>query len=98
MHTFSQLYKNKKATINPKNNDDKYFQYDATVALSQEKIWKDYQRISKTKPFINQYENKEMNVSSATRGWEEFERNNPTISFNVLFVENNKEDNIITKL
>ena len=41
LHTFSQLYKNKKATINPKNNDDKYFQYDATVALSQEKIWKD---------------------------------------------------------
>ena len=41
--------KNKKATINPKNNDDKCFQYALTVALNNEqikKILKEYQRLS----------------------------------------------------
>ena len=37
--------KNKKATINPKNNDDKCFQYALTVALNFEKIKKDPQTI-----------------------------------------------------
>ena len=37
--------KNKKATINPKNNDDKCFQYVLTVALNYEKIKKNPQRI-----------------------------------------------------
>ena len=36
----------KKATINPKNNDDKCFQYALNVALNYEKIKKDPQRIS----------------------------------------------------
>ena len=31
-----KLLKNKKATINPKNNDDKCFQYAVTVALNHE--------------------------------------------------------------
>ena len=43
--------KNKKATINPKNNDDKCFQYALTVALNYEQIKKDSQRISKIKAF-----------------------------------------------
>ena len=30
----SKWLKNKKATINPKNKDDKYFQYAVTVALN----------------------------------------------------------------
>ena len=45
--------KNKKATINPKNNDNNCFQYALTVALNYQNIKKDLQRISKTKPFIN---------------------------------------------
>ena len=54
------MAKNKKATINPKNNDDKCFQYALTVALNYEKIKKDPQRISKIKPFIDQYNWKEI--------------------------------------
>ena len=41
--------KNKKAITNPKNNDDKCFQYALTVALNYEqikKILKDYQKLS----------------------------------------------------
>ena len=41
--------KNKKATINPQNNDDKCFQYALTVALNYKPIKKDPQRISKIK-------------------------------------------------
>ena len=39
--------KRKKATINPKIEDDKFFQHAATVALNHEKIKRDPQRISK---------------------------------------------------
>ena len=46
--------KNKKAIINPKNSDDKYFQYALTVALNYQNIEKDPQRITKIKPFIDQ--------------------------------------------
>ena len=47
--------KNQKATINPKNNDDKCFQYTITVALNHEQIKKFLQRITKIKSFIDQY-------------------------------------------
>ena len=47
--------KNKKAKINPKNNDDKCFQYALTIALNYEKIKRVPQRISKIKAFLDQY-------------------------------------------
>ena len=47
--------KNEKSTINPKNNDNKCFQYALTVALNYEKTKKNLQIISNTKPFIDQY-------------------------------------------
>ena len=56
--------KNKKATINPKNSDVKCFQYAITVALNHKKIGRDPQRISKIKPFIDQYNWKEISFSS----------------------------------
>ena len=45
--------KNKKATINPKNKDDKCFQYTLTVALIHEQVKDHPERISNIKPFIN---------------------------------------------
>ena len=56
--------KNKKATINPKNNDDKCFRYALTVVLNHEQIKKDPQKITKIKPFINQYSWKEIDFPS----------------------------------
>ena len=47
--------KNKKSTINLKNNDNKCFQYALTLALNLKKINKNPQRVSKIKPFIDQY-------------------------------------------
>ena len=47
--------KNKKSTINPRHNYDKCFQYAVTVALNHQNIQNNPQRISKIKPFIDQY-------------------------------------------
>ena len=56
--------KNKKATINPQNNDDKCFQYALTAALNYEQIKKNPQRISDTKSFISHYNLKVIDVPS----------------------------------
>ena len=47
--------KNKNATINPKDKDDKCFQYVLTVALNYEQIKDPPERISNIKPFIDKY-------------------------------------------
>ena len=48
--------KNKRAKINPKNeDDDNCFQYVLTVALNYQNIENHPQRISNIKPFINEY-------------------------------------------
>ena len=48
--------KNKKATINPKNNkDNECFKYAITAAINHGKNGKDPQIISKIKAFINNY-------------------------------------------
>ena len=52
--------KNKKATINPKVNDDKCFQYALTFALNYKQIKDHPERISKIKPFIDKYNWKEI--------------------------------------
>ena len=47
--------KNKKATTNPINNDDKFFQYALTVALNYQNIKNNPERISKIRTFIDRY-------------------------------------------
>ena len=59
--------KDKKSTINPKNNDYKCFQYAATLALNINRINRDPQRISKTKPFINNYNWKNIDFPSTSK-------------------------------
>ena len=56
--------KNKKATINPKNNDNRCFQYAVTVVLNYEQIKADPQRISIQL---------ERDFSSHKKDWNEFE-------------------------
>ena len=80
--------KDKKSTINPKNNDHKCFQYAATLALNLNKIKKDPQRISKIKPFIEQYNWKEIEFPSTSKDWKKFELNNE-ITLNILYVPHN---------
>ena len=83
--------KNKKATINPKNNDNNCFQYALTVALNYQNTKKDPQKILKIQPFINRYNLKEIDFLSEQEDWKKFGQNNKTIALNILFVPYNTE-------
>ena len=87
--------KNKKSTINPKNNDDKCFQYAVTLALNFDKVKKDPQRVSKIKPFIDQYNWKDIDFPSTSKDWRKFELNNE-IALNILYVPHNTRKNNLT--
>ena len=81
--------KNKKATINPQNNDGKCFQYAFNMALNHEQTEKNPQRISKIKPLIDQYNWKEIDFPSHSKDWKKFESNNKSIALNILYVPHN---------
>ena len=68
--------KYKKSTKNPKNNDYKCFQYAVTLALNVDKINKNSQRISKFKPFIEEYNWKDIDFPSTSKDWKKIELNN----------------------
>ena len=78
--------KDKQSTINLKNNDYKCFQYAVTVALNRDKINKHLQRISKIKPFIDQYNWNDIDFLSTSKDWKKFELNNESIALNILYV------------
>ena len=82
---------NKRATINPKNNDNKCFQYAITVALNHQKIENHPERISNIKPFIDQYNWKGIDFSAGIKEWKKFEQNINTIALNILYVPPNTE-------
>ena len=84
--------KDEKATINPKNNDDKCFQYALAVALNYEQIKSHPGRIQNIKPFIDQYNWKEINFLSNKKDWNEFGKNNKSIALNILYVPYNTEE------
>ena len=80
--------KDKKSTINPKNNDQKCFQYAVTLALNLDNINKHPQRLSKIKPFKDQYNWKDIDFPSASKDWRKLELNNE-IALNILYVPHN---------
>ena len=83
--------KNKKATINPKNNYDNCFQYALIVALNHKQIKNHLKRISNLKRFIDQYNWKGINFLSQKEDWKKFESNNKSIALNILFMRYNTE-------
>ena len=84
--------KNKKATINPKNSDDKCFQYTVTVALNHQNIKNNPERMTKIKPFIDQYNWEKINFPSHKNDWNESEKNNEIIALNILYVPHNTKE------
>ena len=76
--------KDKKSIINPKNNDHKCFQYAVTLALNLDKINDHPGRTSKIKPFIEQYNWKDIDFPSASKDWKDFELLNNEIALNIL--------------
>ena len=80
---------NKRATINPKNKDNKCFQYAITAALNHQKIENHPERISNIKPFIDQYNWKDIDFLAGIKDWKKFKQNNKTIALNILYVPPN---------
>ena len=81
---------NKRATINPKNKDNKCFQYSITVALNHQNIENHPERISNIKPFIDQYNWEGIEFPAGIKDWKKFERNNKTIALNILLIPHNE--------
>ena len=80
--------KDKKSTINPRNNDDKCFQYAATLALKFDNIDNHLERISKIKTFINKYNRNDIDFPSTSKDWKKFESNNE-VALNILYIPHN---------
>ena len=80
--------KDKKSSVNPKNNDHKCFQYAVTLALNLDKINDHPERISKIKPFIEEYNWKDIDFPSTNKDWKKFETNNEAV-LNILYVPHN---------
>ena len=87
----SKWLKNKKTTINPRNKDDKRFQYASTVSLNYEQIKDHPERISKIKPFFDKCNWKEIDFPSHSKDCKKFESNNKSIALNILYVSHNTE-------
>ena len=73
-------------------------QYAITVALHHQEISDHPERISKIKPFINNYDWKDINYPSGIDDWKNVGRNNKNIALNILSASPNKKKiNIIYK-
>ena len=79
--------KDKKATINPQNEDDKCFHYAATVALNYKETESHPERVSSIEPFIIKYKWEAINYLAKMYDWKKFEKNNPSIAVNVLYTK-----------
>ena len=99
--------RNKRATINPKNeDDDDRFQRSLIAALNYQNIENHPERISNLKPFFNDYNWEWIYISLHQDGQEEsekpknillinykkFEQNNDKIALNILYVPHNKKE------
>ena len=79
--------------------DDNCFQYALTVALNYQNIEKKpLQRISKIRPFINQYDWKGINFPSHKEDWKKLESNNKSVALNILYVPYSAEKKFAYKL
>ena len=83
----SEWLRSKKESI---TNEDNCFQNALNDSLDYQKIKKDLQKISKLKPYINQYNWKGIKFLSDKEDWKKFEQNNKEIGLNILFVPHNK--------
>ena len=80
----------KKAVLNPKSNDNKSFQYSITLSLYQKEIGNNYNRITKIKPYINNFNWENINFPPTNQDYETFEINNENISLNIYQLNNEK--------
>ena len=76
-----------KAAINPKNENDKCFQYAVTAPLNYKEIKWNPERVSNVKPFITKYMSKGINYPSKIDDWKAFEKKNRTFALNIFYIK-----------
>ena len=81
-------FKDKKSTINPRNNNLKCFQYAVTLALNFDNINNHPEKLSKLRPFIDQYNWKDIEFPQTNKDWKKFELNNK-VALNILYIPHN---------
>ena len=69
--------------------DEECFKYAIIAALYHQEIGRNLQRISKLKPFIVNYNLKDIEFPSHSKDWKKFQQSNKTIALNILYVPNN---------
>ena len=77
---------NKKVTINPKDVDDRCFEYSIVVALHHKEIQNHPKRISDSNLFSCEYNWWGIDFSAKIKEWKRSEKNNETIVLNILQV------------
>ena len=85
----SEWLRSKKESI---TNEDNCFQNALNDSLDYQTIKTHPERISKLKPYINQYNWKDIKFPSDKEDWKKFEQNNKEIALNILFVPHNKKE------
>ena len=85
-----QFIRFKKAVLNPKNNDNKSFQYSITLSLYYEDIGNNFNRITKIELYINNFNWNNINFPPIKQDYENFEINNENISLNIYELDNEK--------
>ena len=85
----SKCLRSKKVSI---TDEDKCFQNALNDSLDYQKIKKQPQKISKLKPYINQYNWKGIKFPLDKEYRKKFEQNNKEIALNVLFAPHNKRE------
>ena len=88
LYSFEWL-RSKKESI---TNEDDCFQNALNDSLDYQRIKKHLQKISKLKPYINQYNWKGIKFPSDKEDWKKFEQYNREIALNILFVPHNKKE------
>ena len=76
--------------LNPKSNDNKSFQYSITLALYHKEIGKNFNRITKIKPYVNNFNWNNINFPPIKQDYATFEINNENISLNIYELKNEK--------
>ena len=81
-------FEDKKSTINPRNNNLNCFQYAATLAPNFDNINNHSEKISNHRPFIDQYNWKDIEFPQTNKDWKKFELNNK-VALNILYIPHN---------
>ena len=76
--------------LNPKSNDNKFFQYSITLSLYHKEIGNNFNRITKIKPYVNNFNWNNINFPLINQDYETFEINGENSSLNICQFNNEK--------